>query len=296
MGIAKAKETTRPGAIDPRSLCDPRELAKLGGLDLIANRVVEGLLAGKHRSPFKGSSVEFAEHRPYSQGDEIRCIDWRVLGRRDRYYIREFERETNLQAWLVLDTSGSMDFGLSTVTKLQYGRMAAAVLARLLLNQGDAVALVGGGNAIDTHIPPRSTPSHFNVIVESLTRMRAGGRTSLAGVLHDLAQRARRRGLVVIISDCFDDLEATCQALHRLHARGHELLLLHVMAPEERTFAMDRWSRFECMEGSGQSLELDPAVVRKAYLAEVKAFVERLQHGCGEVCCDYVPLSSSVRL
>jgi len=276
---------------DP-DLFDPLELARLGRLDLIARRVLEGFLTGKHRSAHKGSNVEFAEHRLYTPGDELRLVDWRVLGRRDRYYIRQFEQENNLQAWLVLDTSGSMEFGVSTITKLHYARMVAAALARLLLNQRDAVGLVCADRTIRTYVPPRAAPSHFKVISDALEQARPAGRTSLAAALQELAGRIRRRGLIVILSDCFDDVEALCKAMHQLHARGHELLLFHVMAPEERTFEVDGWSLFESLEDAGEILEVDPAAAREAYLCELDAFIRRLRHGCGEIQCDYVPLST----
>lgn len=273
-------------------LRDPRELAKLGRLDFIARQVVEGLVSGRHRSPFKGSSVEFAEHRSYSPGDEMRLIDWRVYGRSDRYYIKQFEQETNLHAWIVVDASGSMGFSMSTVSKLRYAQMLAAALAHLLLRQADAVGLVCAGEAINRYIPPRARPDHLGTLLGALEGLEPSGTTALADVLHELALRTRRRGLIAILSDCFDDPDLLCRAMRHLYRRGHELLLLQIMAPEEVTFRVERWSRFECLEESGAALELDPGVVREAYLQELAVFTRRLQDGCGEIRCDFVRLTT----
>ncbi len=281
------------GSLPHRDLLEAADLSKLGQLEVLATRILEGFLSGRHASPYKGSSVEFAEHRNYSPGDEVRLIDWRVYGRSDRYYIKQFEQETNLQCWLVLDASGSMGFGSNGMTKLRYAQIVTAALAMMLLRQQDAAGLVCADAGIRQYIPPRAQPDHLRVLLEGLSGMQPGGKTALAAVLHELARRIRRRGLVVVLSDCFDDVDPLCRAMHHLHARGNELLLFHVLAPEEVTFAVDRWSRFECLEGTEHPLELDPAAVREGYLAEFSRFVQTLRHGCGEVGCDYVQLLTS---
>jgi uncharacterized protein (DUF58 family) len=277
--------------VEHRELLDPDALSSLGRLELIATRIVEGFVSGKHRSPFKGGCVEFAEHRSYSPGDEIRLLDWRVFGRSDRYYIKQFEEETNLQVQLVLDASGSMGFGLSTVSKFRYAQMASACLTRLLLHQRDAVGLTILDTKLREYIPPRSKATHFHVILEALARTQTGGETSLAGVLHELAARIRRRGMLVVCSDCFDDVEALLHALHHLRSRGHEVLLFHIMAPEELSFSFKRWTHFVCLEG-GPRIDLDPPTIRKRYLERVEAFLDRLGRGCGEIECEYVPLTT----
>ena len=279
-------------AIEYRELLDPVALSKLGQLEVIATRIVEGFLTGKHRSPYKGCSVEFAEHRAYSPGDEVRLLDWRAYARSDRYYIKQFEEETNLQALLVLDASGSMGFGSSTVTKLRYAQMACACLARLMLNQQDAVGLAVLDTRVRSYIPARSRASHFRVLLEGLGKTKPGGETSLAAQLHDLAKRIRRRGLIMLFSDCFDDVEALLNALHHLRTRGHELLLFHTVAPEELSFSFTRWSRFECLETVGLRVDLDPLSVRSKYLERLQVFLDQLKKGCGEVECDYVPLTT----
>jgi len=284
---------------NPTALLDPAALSKLGPLELIAARVVEGFLSGKHRSPFKGSSIEFAEHRLYTPGDEVRLLDWRVLGRSDRYYIKQYEKETNLQAMLVLDASGSMGFGASTsatrggsVSKLRYAQMACACLARMMLHQGDAVGLSVIDTKVRHHVPPRSNPSHLRVLLEAMSRCVPGGETSLAKVLNDLAKRIKRRGMVMLCTDAFDEVEPLLNALRLLRTRGHEVLLFHVLAPEELSFSFTRWARFECLEVAGMRIELDPASVRGRYLERVKIFLDQLRQGCGEIGCDYLPLTT----
>ena len=273
-------------------LLDPDTVAQIGRLELIATRVVEGFISGKHRSPYKGGCVEFSQHRDYSPGDELRLLDWRAFARSDRYYIKQFREETNLQATIVVDASGSMAFGRSTVTKFDYARMAAACLARLMLRQRDAVGLAMIDTKVRFHVPPRSRPGHFQVLVEPLENASAGGETSLADNLADLALRIRRRGLIILCSDCFDDVDRLINIMHQLRLRGHEVLLFHVMAPEELEFPFDRWSRFECLEVDGRRLDVDPTAIRKGYLRRVGEFLDSLQQGCNRIECDYVPITT----
>lgn len=274
----------------PQELLDPSVVSALGRLELIATRVVEGLVTGRHRSPYKGSSVEFAEHRVYSPGDELRLLDWRALARRDRYYVKQYEDRTNLRAVLVVDASGSMGFGLRTVTKLRYAQMAAACLARLLLRQTDAVGLTVVGGDGDGYIPPRSAPHHLHVLLTVLEQLTARGDAVLADRLHDLAQRLRRRGMIIIFSDCFSEVAPLVRSLHHLRVRGHEVLLFHTLAPEEITFDVGAWTQFEDLEAPGARIELDPRAVRAQYRARFEAFLEQLRRGCIEAKCDYMLL------
>lgn len=277
-------------ALQHQDLLDTDAMMRLSQVEMVATRFVEGFLAGKHRSPFKGGCIEFSEHRAYSPGDEIRLIDWRAYGRSDRHYIKLFEQETNLQAIIVLDASGSMGFGMKTVSKFHYARVAAACLGRLMLRQRDAVGLAVIDTHLRTYIPPRSSPGHFRAILDGLAGSSATGDTSLAAILYDLARRIKRRGLVILLSDCFDDVDPFLRALYHLRARGHEALLFHVMAPEELSFSFTRHTRFECLERMGVRMDLDPAGIRKRYLASLGTFLERLRSGCREVKCDYAPL------
>ena len=280
------------GGSRPTDWLDADAATRLGQLELIAARVVEGFVTGKHRSPFKGSTADFAEHRPYSPGDEARLLDWRVYAKRDRYYIKQFEEVTNLQATMVIDASGSMGFGLSTDSKLHYALKAAACLARMMLRQQDAIGTAIIDNGIRSYIPPRANAGHLRVLLEDFSRAEPGGKTALAKNLHELAGRLKRRGMLMIFSDCFDDLDALTNALHHLHARGHEVLLFHTMAPEELSLSFTKWSRFECLEGSGQRIDLEPAAIRKRYIERVERFLDQLKRSCAEIQCDYVPLTT----
>ncbi len=274
-------------------LIKPESLAKLGRLELIARQVVEGFISGKHKSPFKGFSVEFAEHREYTPGDDLRDLDWRVFARSDRYTIKQYEEETNLRATILLDASGSMAYADSTVSKLRYAQFVAATLAHLMLHQQDAVGLVTFDAEMRRYIPPRSKPSHLRVLLEEMESTEPGGETSLSSVLHYVADRIRRRGLVVLISDCFDDVDALISGLHHFRHRKHEVVLMQVMAPEELTFPFRRWSQFRCLEAPSTRLMLDPASVRDAYLRRVGAFLTDLKRRCGEMEIDYVQLNTA---
>lgn len=279
---------TPPAAI--ADVFDPQDLARLEGLELLASRVVDGLLSGKHRSQLKGGSAEFTEHRGYVPGDEFRLIDWKVYGKSDRYFIKQYIEQTCLQVVVVLDGSGSMAFGLTGESKFHHARSLAACLTRLVLRQSDSAGLAVLGEALRNYVPPRANPNHFQAILHALRQARPSGETSLAQNLTELARRIKRRGLLVLLSDCFDDLDALRQALQFLRARGHEIIVLHIMAPEELTFDFGGWSRFDCLEVDGTYLNLDPALVREDYLANVQTFVSGLKHICGEAGCDYYPL------
>jgi len=269
---------------------EPKDLARMEGLELLASRVVDGLLSGKHRSQMRGGSAEFTEHRGYVPGDEIRLIDWKVFGKCDRYFIKQYIEQTRLQVIAVLDGSGSMEFGLANQTKFQYARALAACLTRLVLRQGDSAGLAVLGTTLRNYVPPRANPNHFRAILELLGQAQPTGETSLAQNLTELARRIKRRGLIVLLSDCFDDVEALRQALHCLRARGHEVILFHTMAREELTFEFGGWSRFDCLEIDGSHLNLDPGLVRKDYLESVETFLHGLKRICGETGTDYHPL------
>ncbi len=269
---------------------DAKELARLEGLELLASRVVDGLLSGKHHSELKGGSAEFTEHRGYVPGDEIRLIDWKVFGKSDRYFIKQYIEQTCLQVIVVLDGSGSMAFGLTNESKFQYARAVAACLTRLVLRQSDSAGLALFGKTLRNYVPPRANPNHFQAILHLLSQARPNGETSLAENLTDLARRIKRRGLLVLLSDCFDELPALRQALQFLRARGHEIILLHIMAREELSFDFAGWSRFECLEVDGTHLNLDPGLVREEYLENVQTFLTGLKRICGETGCDYHPL------
>ncbi|MFP4435056.1 MAG: DUF58 domain-containing protein, partial [Phycisphaerae bacterium] len=279
----------------------PEALAKIARLEYVARGVVEGFVAGRHRSPYKGFSVEFAEHRQYTPGDDIRDLDWRVYGKSDRYYIKQYIEETNLRSTILVDASGSMSYtGKQAaeldgrrMSKFEYARHLAACLAYLLVHQQDAVGLVTFDTAIRRYIPARSRVSHLTAILNELVDTDAGDETSLAPIFHDIAERVHRRGLIIVISDLFDDPDPLLQALHHFRHRKHEVMLLHVMSEEELTFPFTNTSMFEDLEKTDNRLQLDPRAIRAEYLDRVRAHLDALEQGCGQMAIDYVPMSTA---
>ena len=281
-------------------LLDPQVLAKVHRLELIARGVVEGFVAGRHQSPFKGFSVEFAEHRQYTPGDCLRDLDWRVYAKSDRYYIKQYIEETNLRAVILLDASGSMKYTGSMaarhngqrLSKFEYGQYLAASLAHLMIHQQDAVGLVTFDTEVRRYIPARSRANHLRVVLQELSETVPGEETSLAPIFHDIAERAHRRGLIVVISDLFDDLDELMKALHHFRYRKHEVLLLHVMAEEELLFPFEQWTDFRNLEITEHHVQLDPLSIRAAYVEEIRKFIDRIQMTCGQMNIDYVQLST----
>ncbi len=266
----------------------PEVVAKLKGIDLKARLVVEGFLAGLHRSPYRGFSVEFAEHRPYMPGDELKRIDWKVYGKTDRFYVREFEEETNLRAYIILDASGSMSYaaGKGAVSKFEYGCCLAASLSYLLLHQKDSAGLVIFTDRIQTYVPARSSASHLNVVLTQLERQKPGGDTNLSVTFHQLAERIKRRGLVIIISDLWDDQAAVLSALRHFRHRRHEVLVFHIVAPDEENLGHKQPEVLRDLE-TGQEMMIDPRVVGPAYRAAFQAYFRRFEQGCREGLIDY---------
>ena len=261
-------------------------VGRLMGQPLLARFPMEGSVSGHHRSPHRGSSVEFAEYRNYVPGDDIRRLDWRVFARTDRYYLKEFEAETNLRCYVVLDCSGSMGFEGEHGTRLDYAKRLAATLSYLIINQGDAAGLLHVTEKTATEIPPRRNASHLQVILDTLGQARPTGETRLVPMLHELAEKARRRALVVILSDCFCDGDALRDALQHLRFQKHDLALFHLLDPLELDFEFDRPVRFVDMEGS-QSIITEPATVRAEYQAQLKLFLGKLRDDCHEFNADY---------
>jgi uncharacterized protein (DUF58 family) len=266
---------------------DPTSLAKYGRLALVARTLVEGFLTGAHKSPYKGFSVEFAEHRQYYPGDEIRHIDWRAYGKTDRYYIKEFEEETNLRAHLLVDASGSMAYKGAHGSKFEYAQYVAASLAYLMLHQRDAVGLVTHDTRVRQIIKPKASAKHLLHLLRTLEETRPGGETSMAPIWHGLAGEIKRRGLVVILSDCFDQLPALMRALQHFRHERHEILLFHVLAPEEMEFPFKKWTQFRNLEVIGHKLLVDPQRLRKEYLKNFKAFCKDLRDQAGQMQIDY---------
>jgi uncharacterized protein (DUF58 family) len=272
---------------------DPSAVARFGRLELLARLVVEGVMAGLHKSPFKGFSAEFAEHRQYGPGDEIRHIDWRAFGKSDRYFVKEYEEETNLKAYLVVDASGSMGFAGRTASKFEHARQLAAALAYLMIGQRDAVGLATFDREPRAMIPPRSAPGHFSIICKALEEAQVGGETPLSPILHALAERIRRRGLVVILSDGFDKIDDLTSALGHLRHRRHEVLFFHILAPEEEEFPFRRPTRLRNLEAPGHKLRIDPDALRKLYLERFDAFCRTLKERALGMSADYHRVSTA---
>lgn len=253
-----------------RRALDPAVLDKLSGLSLVARTVVEGFMAGHHRSPHRGSSVEFAQHREYVPGDEVRRIDWKVFARNDRLVVKEFVEETNLACHLLVDASESMDYGSLDWTKLDYARWSAAALAHLTLDQRDTAGLVVFDATDRTKVPPGNGAAQLKAMLDELERAEPGGPTRIGDVLTWLTSRLSRRGIVAIFSDFFDDIDAIAGGLRRLVHAGHEPILFQILDPQEVEFRFDQTLRFDGLESSG-SKKLDPKAIRTAYLEEIRA-------------------------
>ena len=265
---------------------DRRAVARISRLELRARQAVEGYYSGIHKSPYHGFNVEFAEFREYSPGDDPRFIDWRVLARTDRFFIKQFEAETNLSCYILLDASGSMEYTTARETRLSYGAGLAASLALLMLRQGDQSGLVVFDNAVRSYIPPRGNARHFSAIVNALEGIKAGADTNIAAVLHEIAERIRRRSMVIVISDFFDDVDALLNGLQHFRHRHHEVIVLHLLDDAEIQFPFDRVTLFEGIE-RGEEIVVDARMVAEGYKARLRQFLDRLRRGCTEKNIDY---------
>jgi uncharacterized protein (DUF58 family) len=281
-----------PAATEFRFL-DPAVLARLGTLELKARTVVEGFLTGLHRSPMKGFSVEFAEYRQYLPGDDLATIDWKVYARSDRHYVKKFEEETNLDCHLLIDVSASMGYGGSArVTKLEYGSMLAASLAYLMNRQRDAVGLTAFDEGIVEMLPPGSRPGHLRSILLTLDRLRIGRRTDVSKPLHLLADGIGKRGMVVLISDLLDEPERVIDGLRHFRFRGTDVIVFHVLDPDELTFPFERAARFRDIEGD-EELVAVPSAVRRQYLDALNAALEIYRRELTSAGIDYRLLDTS---
>lgn len=271
----------------------PDVVSRLSTMEMRARLVVEGFITGLHKSPYHGFSVEFAEHRQYMPGDEIRRIDWKVLGRTDRYYIKQFEEETNLKSYLVLDTSRSMQFqSEGNITKLQYASYLAAALAYLMMRQQDAVGLLTYDEELRKFMPPHSTKVYLQTILKELETLEPANATGTARALNLAAERIQRRGLVMIFSDLFDDPDSVISALKHFRYNQHEVILFHVLDPRERTFDFGRDAIFRDMENADEMMT-QPHQIQRAYQEAMRDFIARYKKECREQRIDYVLLDSA---
>jgi uncharacterized protein (DUF58 family) len=275
-----------------RPFLDPAVVARLGTLELKARTIVEGFLSGLHRSPFKGFSVEFAEYRQYIPGDDLSTIDWKVFARSDRYYVKKFEEETNLDCHLMLDVSGSMAYGSGAMTKFEYGACLAAALGYLMNRQRDAVGLMAFDDRIVQMLPASARPGHLRGLLITLERLTPGRETNLSRPLHQLADSLSKRGMVVLISDLLDDAEAVIRGLKHFHFRGTDVIVFHVLDPDEIEFPFERATRFEDLETRDEVMAV-PAVVRGHYVKEMSALIDRYRRDLGAAGIDYHLLRTS---
>lgn len=270
----------------PRSFLQPKVLARLAAIPLFARQPMQGTVSGRHQSPHRGSSVEFAEYREYVPGDDPRRMDWRAYGRSDRFYVKEFEADTNLRCCLVLDTSGSMDFGSTGVTKIEYARRIAGSLGYLAVEQGDAVGLTCVADGVIKNVPPRRNPAHLSAVFDVLEQVRPKGETQLPAALHELAETARQRALVVIMSDFFVEPDELRRAFEHLRFRKHDVAAFHLLDPLELSFEFRRPMRFLDMEG-GSPIFAEPNAIAERYQAALREYLQQMKQIVLESAVDY---------
>ncbi|MDX2036545.1 MAG: DUF58 domain-containing protein [Isosphaeraceae bacterium] len=269
---------------------NPQVLASLEGLDLQARLVVEGYVSGGHASPYHGFSVEFAQHREYVPGDDIRHVDWKVWSKTDKYYLKEYDEETNLLTYLLLDTSDSMGYASEgNVSKLRYGQFITAALSYMVLQQQDSVGLATFDSRIQHYLRPSGQPSHLKELLHVMDAVPAGEKSDMGAVFNDLAERFKKRGIVVILSDLFDDPARILAGLKHFRHRRHEVIVFHVLDPAEVDFPFREPTLFKGLEGLPDLLT-DPIGLRRAYQEELGAHLETLRRGCRAIDIDYVPL------
>jgi uncharacterized protein (DUF58 family) len=270
-------------------------IKRIGRLEIRARHIVEGLLSGMHRSPYFGQSVEFLQHREYAPGDDLRRVDWKVWAKQDRLYVKQYEEDTDLRCCLLVDVSGSMEYGSGPLTKCDYAVTAAAALAYLLLRQQDAVGCAVFDNGIRQAIPLRTSTSHLTTIVRALETKEPRDKTQLYEVLARIAETYPRRGMMILISDLLVDPADTLRGLRLLRQLGHDVLVLHLMDDDELDFPFARPVRFEGLE-SDDHLTCNPRALREGYLQALDRFLETVRHGCARDNIDYALIRTSMPL
>jgi uncharacterized protein (DUF58 family) len=259
-----------------RTFLDSGMLSRLAAVPLLARRPMVGGVSGRHTSPHRGASVEFAEYRKYVPGDDLRRLDWRVWGRTDRNYVKEYEADTNLRLCLVVDSSGSMNYGSTGTTRIEFARRIAGTLAFLACRQGDAVGISCVAESVVRHLPPRRNPAHLRLVLDALEEVRPQGASHLPQVLHEIAETVRQRALIVILSDLFMEPEALAGALGHLRFRRHDVALFHLLDPQEIRFDFRRPTRFLDMEG-GSALFADPLDIQARYRQALEAWLDAIR-------------------
>ena len=278
---------------DYRKYLQPDVVARLANMELVARLVVEGFITGLHKSPYHGFSVEFAEHRQYMPGDEIKHLDWKIYGKTDRYYIKQFEEETNLKSYIILDASRSMSYSSEgRMTKLEYASYITGALAELMVQQRDAVGFTIYDEKVRTYMPPHATKSYLKEILRQLESLQAGNKTGTADSLHVIAERIKRRGLVIILSDLFDRPSEVMSALRHFRHKKNEVIVMQILDPLERSFAFGRDAVFKDLE-TAEELITQPVHIQKAYQQEMKQFLDSYKRECRENNIDYILLDTS---
>ena len=270
----------------------PEIVSQIGKLDLIARLVVEGFKIGLHRSPYHGFSVEFAEHRQYMPGDEIKHLDWKVYGKTERFYIKKFEEETNLRCYILLDTSASMGYSSGKISKLQYSKYLSAAFAYMMLQQQDAVGLVTFDQKIGSFLPPKAVKSYLRQILIELHGCKSSKRTNISKTFHEMADRIKRRSLIIVMSDLFDDPEAMLSGLKHFRHNKHEVIVFQILDPKERKFDFHGDLLFEDME-TKEVLNTQPVHILKDYRKDFNRFIDDFRRACREIRIDYVLMDTS---
>ena len=274
-------------AQDFRKFLDPAIVSKLKTLELRARMVVEGFMVGLHKSPYHGFSVEFSQHRPYMQGDSLKNVDWKVFAKSEKYFIKQFEEETNLISHIFLDVSKSMDFKCDgKVTKLDYATNLAAALSYTMINQQDSVGLVTYAEKIQSYLPPKSNRIYLTNLLTALAQAKPEGKTSISRCLESVAEKIKKRGLTIIISDFFDDIETTISALKQIHFKKNEVIVFQILDPIEKSFGFDRDAIFVDMETS-EKLTSQPHHIQKAYQEAMTEFLNRIKSECLNLGIEY---------
>lgn len=273
-------------------LLDPQTISQAESLGLQARFIVEGYMAGEHKSPYRGFAIEFTQHREYVAGDDVRHVDWKILGRTDRLYLKQYEQETNYVAHVLLDGSESMKYGSGSLSKLQYGKVMAACLSYLILHQRDAVSVSIFDQSVREHVPRTGNLSSIHNIMGVLSAFAPKAQTNIATILHDMAQQIRRKGLVILISDLFDDEQKILDGIQHLRFAGHEVVVFHTLDGFELEFPFQGMVEFEGLEGIDPILTR-PRDIKKSYLREIEAFRQRIREGCERNNVHYVLVNTA---
>lgn len=278
-----------------RRFLRPEEISRIARLEFRARRVVEGFLSGLHRSPYFGQSLEFVQHREYVPGDDVRRIDWKLWSRTDRYYLKQYEEDTNLRTTLLVDLSESMQFASGNESKYEYACSLAASIAYLLLRQQDAVGLIAFDDRIRARVPHQSQQTHLNALLAAMDAQAPAQKTDMAGILRQVAEEQSRRGMIVLISDLFAPRETLFKGLNLLRSRGHDVLVFHVLDDQELDFTYSGITRFDGLEQSGE-LVCDPKALREGYQQAMTAFLDEVRHFCSRSSIDYQTIRTSEHL